>query len=66
MDEEDSPVLGLHIEGPYLNSAQARVLDPELSKAPEPEKYEPLLDKNPCIKRLIFAEHSRESPLKVE
>jgi len=22
--------------------------------------------KNPCIKRLIFAEHSRESPLKVE
>ena len=51
MDEEDSPVLGLHIEGPYLNPAQARVLDPELSKAPEPEKYKPLLDNNPCIKR---------------
>ncbi len=51
MGEEDSPVLGLHIEGPYLNPKQAVAQNPEWIKAPVPEEYEPLLDKYPCIKR---------------
>lgn len=51
MEEKDSPVLGLHIEGPYLNPKQAVAQNPEWIKAPVAEEYEPLLDKYTCIKR---------------
>lgn len=51
MAEENSPVLGLHLEGPYFNPKQAGAQIPEWIKAPVPEEYEPLLDKYKCIKR---------------
>ena len=51
MAEENSPVLGLHLEGPYFNPKQAGAQIPEWIKAPVPEEYEPLLDKYSCIKR---------------
>ena len=51
MDEENSPVLGLHLEGPYFNPKQAGAQIPEWIKAPVAEEYEPLLEKYPCIKR---------------
>lgn len=51
MEEENSPVLGLHLEGPYFNPKQAGAQIPEWIKAPVAEEYEPLLDKYPCIKR---------------
>ncbi len=51
MDEPNSPILGLHLEGPYFNMAQAGAQIPEWIKAPVAEEYEPLLDKYPCIKR---------------
>ena len=51
MAEENSPVLGLHLEGPYFNPKQAGAQIPEWIKAPVAEEYEPLLDKYSCIKR---------------
>lgn len=51
MAEEDSPVLGLHIEGPYLSKAQAYATNADWIKTPVAEEYEPLLDKYDCIKR---------------
>ena len=51
MAEENSPVLGLHLEGPYFNPKQAGAQIPEWIKPPVPEEYEPLLDKYDCIKR---------------
>ena len=51
MAEENSPVLGLHLEGPYFNPKQAGAQNPVLIKAPLAEEYEPLLDKYSCIKR---------------
>lgn len=51
MAEADSPVLGLHIEGPYLNPKQAAAQNPEWLKVPDASEYEPLLEKYACIKR---------------
>lgn len=51
MAEENSPVLGLHIEGSYINPKQAGAQNPVLIKAPLPEEYETLLNKYSCIKR---------------
>ena len=51
MAEENSPVLGLHLEGPYFNPAQAGAQIPEWIKPPVAEEYEPLLEKYKCLKR---------------
>lgn len=51
MAEENSPVLGLHIEGSYINPKQAGAQNPVLIKAPLPDEYETLLNKYSCIKR---------------
>lgn len=51
MAEENSPVLGLHIEGSYINPKQAGAQTPVLIKAPLPDEYETLLNKYSCIKR---------------
>lgn len=51
MAEENSPVLGLHIEGSYINPKQAGAQNPVLIKAPLPDEYETLLNKFSCIKR---------------
>ena len=51
MTEENSPVLGLHIEGSYINPKQAGAQNPVLIKAPLPDEYETLLNKYSCIKR---------------
>ena len=49
--EPDSPILGLHLEGPYFNPKQAGAQIPEWIKAPVAEEYEPLLKKSKCLKR---------------
>ena len=49
MKEEDSPVLGLHVEGPYLNAKMAGNLYDV--KNPDKEEYTSLLDETNCIKR---------------
>ena len=45
MAEKDSPVLGLHIEGSYINRKQAGAQNPVLIKAPIIYEYETLLKK---------------------
>ena len=49
MAEKDSPVLGLHLEGPYLSSAMASRLYEV--RNPEPEEYLSILESTSCIKR---------------
>ena len=51
MAEPDSPVLGLHLEGPYFNPKQAGAQIPEWIQAPVTDEYAPLLDKYKCLKR---------------
>lgn len=51
MAEENSPVMGLHLEGPYLNMAMAGGQIPEYIKNPDREQYTALAESSHCIKR---------------
>lgn len=51
MAEKNSPILGLHLEGPYLNMKMAGGQIPENIKNPDPNEYIPLVEKYHCIKR---------------
>ena len=51
MQEKDTPVLGLHLEGHYLNMDMAGGQMPENIKDPDPEEYIPLLNLTNCVKR---------------
>ncbi|WP_455672420.1 N-acetylglucosamine-6-phosphate deacetylase [Phocaeicola sp.] len=51
MAEPNSPVLGLHLEGHYLNMAMAGGQMPENIKDPDPNEYIPIVEKWDCIKR---------------
>ncbi|MDD2961456.1 MAG: N-acetylglucosamine-6-phosphate deacetylase [Muribaculaceae bacterium] len=51
MDEPDSPILGLHLEGHYLNINMAGGQIPENIKNPDPKEYIPLVENYNCIKR---------------
>ncbi len=55
MNEPDSPVLGLHLEGPYLNPRKAGAIIPEYILKPAPKDYEPLLESTDVIKRWDFS-----------
>lgn len=51
MAESASPVLGLHLEGPYLNPKMAGSLYADTLKNPDPDEYRSILEKTDCIKR---------------
>lgn len=51
MEEKDSPILGLHLEGHYLNMAMAGGQIPENIKNPDPNEYIPIVETWSCIKR---------------
>ena len=51
MKEKDSPVLGLHIEGPYLNPKMAGTQYDGFLKTPDENEYIPLLEHTSCIRR---------------
>ncbi len=51
MAEEDSPIMGLHLEGPYFNIKQAGAQIPEWITPPVAEDYNMLLDTYKCLKR---------------
>lgn len=51
MAEKGSPVLGLHIEGPYLNPKMAGSLYGDTLNEPDPEEYRSILEKTGCVKR---------------
>ena len=60
MAEPDSPVMGLHLEGPYFNPAQAGAQIPEWIKPPVATEYEPLLEKSKCLRRWPVVYKNRE------
>lgn len=51
MAEPDSPIMGLHLEGPYFNMKMAGAQIPEWIKAPVKEEYEHILGLTKCLKR---------------
>lgn len=51
ISEPDSPILGLHLEGPYLNPAKVGAIIPEYVTPPVKEDYESLLDSTSVIRR---------------
>lgn len=51
MAEKNSPILGLHLEGHYLNMAMAGGQMPENIKNPDPNEYIPIVENWHCIKR---------------
>jgi len=54
-DLKGSKILGIHLEGPYVNLEQKGALNPEGIYPPNPEQYIPLLDKYPEIIRMTAA-----------
>lgn len=51
MAEKDSPVLGLHLEGPYLTPKRAGDQFGSKLRMPDPAEYEPLVEGTRCIRR---------------
>lgn len=51
MAEKDSPILGLHLEGHYLNIKKAGGQLPENIKDPDPNEYIPIVENSPCLAR---------------
>lgn len=51
MQEKDSPILGLHLEGHYLNPNKAGAQLPEWIKNPDPNEYIPIVENSPCLAR---------------
>ena len=61
MQDEATPILGLHIEGPYFNKEQAGGQMPEYITPPIKEDYEMILGSTRCIKRWDEAPELRGS-----
>ena len=54
-DLKGSKILGVHVEGPYVNLEQKGAQNPKFIYPPRPEQYIPLLEKYPSIIRLTAA-----------
>ncbi len=54
-DLQGARILGVHIEGPYLNLEQKGAQNPEYIYPPNPDQYLPLLDNYPSVIRLTAA-----------
>lgn len=54
-DLKGAKLLGVHVEGPYINPEQKGAQNPEHIYPPQPEQYLPLLEKYPQIIRLTAA-----------
>lgn len=50
-EDADTTIMGLHIEGPYLNENMAGTQWKEFLKNPDPEEYKALVENTKCIKR---------------
>ena len=51
MRKKDGPILGLHIEGPYLNPKMAASLFIDKENSADPKEYKEILERTDCIKR---------------
>ena len=50
-EDADTTIMGLHIEGPYLNENRTGTQRKEYLKNPDPEEYKALVESTKCIKR---------------
>lgn len=50
-EDAGTTIMGLHIEGPYLNENMAGTQWKEFVKNPDPEEYKALVESTKCIKR---------------
>jgi len=48
-------ILGVHLEGPYINPRYAGAQNPEFVREPNEMDYMPLLDRHACIHRVTLA-----------
>ena len=55
ISEPGSPLLGLHLEGPYLNPRKVGAIIPEYVTPPVEENYKSILDSTNIVKRWDFA-----------
>ncbi|MBQ2460055.1 MAG: N-acetylglucosamine-6-phosphate deacetylase [Bacteroidaceae bacterium] len=51
MEEKDSPILGLHLEGHYLNPSKAGAQVLGWIKNPDPNEYIPIVERAQCLAR---------------
>lgn len=51
MTEPGSPILGLHLEGPFLNPKMAGAMFSDVVKNPDPEEYRSLIEETKCVRR---------------
>ncbi len=51
MSEPNSPILGLHLEGHYLNKSKAGAQVMECIKNPDPNEYIPIVEESSCLTR---------------
>lgn len=50
-EDPKTPILGLHLEGHYLNPKKAGAQQPGWLKEPDPNEYIPILENSKCLRR---------------
>lgn len=51
MKEPGTPIMGLHLEGPYLNPRKAGAQMPEIIRTPDPAEYTHVVEDYDCVRR---------------
>lgn len=51
MREPDTPIMGLHLEGPYFNPRKAGAQMPEIIRLPDPDEYHHIIEDYDCVRR---------------
>ena len=50
-EDQDSTIMGLHLEGPYFNPRKAGAQDPTIIRVPDPKEYRHMVEDYDCIRR---------------
>lgn len=51
MQEPGTPIMGLHLEGPYFNPKKAGAQMPEIIRIPDPKEYTHVVEDYDCVRR---------------
>ena len=51
MREPASPIMGLHLEGPYFNPRRAGAQMPDIIRLPDPDEYHHIIEDYECVRR---------------
>ena len=51
MDEPNSTIMGMHMEGPYFNPSKAGAQMPEVIRIPDPQEYIHIVEDFDCMRR---------------